>query len=140
MGLTQARRGFSYGASKEVIMTTQAKVFTIKMTEAPEEWALIEAYDRSYPGAGATRKHKIGLARTSLSLRAFALTIEKHEQPPVDPLLAEAREIVKATLTPDRHMRCDRRSEIDLGQWDDGQKIRAALAALKRGIEIGQAQ
>lgn len=51
-------------------------------------------------------------------------------------LLLEARQIVKATLTPDRHSRCNCREEIDAGEWDKGQKIRATLAGLHRGIEI----
>lgn len=67
---------------------------------------------------------------------AFARYIAEHEEPPVDPLLVEAREIVKETLTPENHKRCDCRGEIDRGEWDRGQKVRAALAALKRGMEL----
>jgi hypothetical protein len=47
-----------------------------------------------------------------------------------DKLLLEAREIVKATLSPEEHKRCNCRAEIDAGYWDNGQKIRIALTAL----------
>ena len=67
---------------------------------------------------------------------SFARYIEEHEDEPVDPLLVEAREIVKATLTPERHKRCNCRQEIDAGKWDDGQKVRATLAGIKRGITL----
>lgn len=59
-------------------------------------------------------------------------------EPKIDPLLIEAREIVKTTLTPERHRRCNCRDEIDMGKWDSGQKVRAALAALRRGMELAK--
>jgi hypothetical protein len=71
------------------------------------------------------------------AMLAFARYIAKHEEPPVDPLLIEAREIVKATLSPDRHSRCNCREKIAAGEWDEGQKVQASLAALRRGIELG---
>lgn len=54
----------------------------------------------------------------------------------LDPDLIEARQIVKATLTPGSHRRCNCRAEIDAGDWDDFQKIRATLAGIKRGREL----
>lgn len=71
------------------------------------------------------------------AVRFLAEQIARYEEPPVDPLLLEAREIVKATLT-DSHQFCDCRAKIDAGEWDTGQKVRAALAALKRGMELAQ--
>lgn len=47
-----------------------------------------------------------------------------------------AREIVKATLTPEDHRRCNCREKIDAGLWDGGQKVRAALV----GIYFGRGQ
>ncbi|KPH65788.1 hypothetical protein ADT71_09630 [Novosphingobium sp. ST904] len=47
--------------------------------------------------------------------------------------LFEAREIVKATLAQDSHRRCNCREKINAGEWDEGQKVRAALAGIKRG-------
>ena len=45
-----------------------------------------------------------------------------------------AREIVKATLLFEEHRQCNCREEIDRGEWDKGQKIRAALY----GIYVGR--
>lgn len=47
--------------------------------------------------------------------------------------LVEAREIVKATLAKGGHRRCNCRERIDAGAWDEGQKVRAALAGIQRG-------
>lgn len=63
--------------------------------------------------------------------------IKVHEDQPY-PLLAEARDIVIATLKPDSHKHCHCRDEIASGKWDDGQKVRAVLAALRRGIELAK--
>lgn len=49
----------------------------------------------------------------------------------VEQRLIAAREIVKATLTPENHKRCNCRKEIDAGGWDKGQKVRIALTALE---------
>ncbi|MEE4452892.1 hypothetical protein [Novosphingobium resinovorum] len=54
----------------------------------------------------------------------------------IDPNLIAAREIVKATLKPDSHQRCNCRAEIDAGGWDGGQTVRATLAGIKRGREL----
>ncbi|GEM_PF-5534024 len=47
--------------------------------------------------------------------------------------LIEAREIVKATLPQDSHRRCNCREKIEAGAWDNGQKVQAALAGIRRG-------
>lgn len=57
----------------------------------------------------------------------------------LDPDLIEARRIVKETLTPGSHQRCNCRAEIDAGGWDDVQKVRATLAGIKRGRELAAA-
>lgn len=44
--------------------------------------------------------------------------------------IARARRIVKETLNPERHKRCRCRDEIDAGEWDNGHKVRIALAAI----------
>ena len=41
-----------------------------------------------------------------------------------------ARKAVTETLTPDRHMRCNCREEIERGEWDKGHKIQACLRAI----------
>lgn len=58
---------------------------------------------------------------------------------PVDPLLLEAREIVKEILDPIRHAKCNCRAEIDEGDWDHKNAIRATLVALRRA-EIERAE
>ena len=72
--------------------------------------------------------------------RAFARYIAEHEEPPVDPLLLEAREL------------CARQAEGDLGgnyglydaqghregKWDDTFQIDLVKAALKRGMELAR--
>lgn len=47
-----------------------------------------------------------------------------------DEAMKMARRIVKATLRPDRHERCNCREEIDRGAWDNGHPMKAALAAI----------
>ena len=46
-------------------------------------------------------------------------------------LLLEAREIVKAALSPENHQRCNCRAEIDAGDWDNRMPMRVALTALR---------
>lgn len=57
----------------------------------------------------------------------------------IDPDLIEAREIVKATLTPENHRNCICRGNIDAGYWNDGHKVRATLAGIKRGKALARA-
>lgn len=65
---------------------------------------------------------------------AFARYIAAHEEPPVDPLLIEARKIAASQgrltqLGVDCYLR---------GIRDDDEWVKAALAGLKRGIELAQ--
>lgn len=67
---------------------------------------------------------------TSTGVAQFARYIAAHEEPPVDPLLIEARKICALT-----------RQTYDKGflsgEYDDSStEIPVALAALRRGIEI----
>jgi len=52
--------------------------------------------------------------------------------------LLDAREIVKATLAPDSHRACNCREAIDAGDWDKAQKVRAALAGIRRGRALAR--
>lgn len=49
---------------------------------------------------------------------------------PINPDLPLARQIVIDTLEPENHLRCNCRDKIAAGEWDRGQKVRIALAAL----------
>lgn len=70
--------------------------------------------------------------------RAFARYIAEHEEPPVDPLLIEAREVC-ARHFEDSHQGAHGVS-YRYGTWDDMDTVQIALAAIKRGIEIGGAK
>lgn len=74
-------------------------------------------------------------------MHTFARYIAEHEEPPVDPLLIEAREIVAAWLEahPDKQARGKWTPEMTRsGKLDDDASVVQALTALKRGIEIGK--
>lgn len=62
---------------------------------------------------------------------AFARYIAEHEEPPVDPLLIEAREI-GATHCPESA------DAFRDGLRDGHSSVKAILAALKRGMELGK--
>lgn len=98
------------------------------MNKCPPEWA--------WARVRALRRAETALNAIEV---AFARYIEEHEEPPVDPLLIEARQIAS-------HARrkvngsCDFgvADQILQGQWDDHQLVNAALTALRRGIELGK--
>ncbi len=69
-------------------------------------------------------------------LRAIAADLSK----PVDPDLLLARQCVIETLKPEDHRRCNCREKIAAGEWDNGHKVRIALAAIKRGRELAGEQ
>lgn len=56
----------------------------------------------------------------------------------IDADLRDAREIVKATLDPGSHRACSCRAAIDAGDWDKGQKVRAALSGIRRGRALAR--
>lgn len=66
------------------------------------------------------------------AMTAFARYIAGHEEPPVDPLLIEAREICASRDGVDA---VQARSYRD-GRHDAGGAVDTALAALRRGIEL----
>ena len=67
---------------------------------------------------------------------AFAHYIAQHEQPPVDPLLVEARAIVAAYCR-DAGLESWAAS-VEAGSGDEGHDVSLVLAALRRGVEIGK--
>lgn len=71
------------------------------------------------------------------SLRAFAAYIAAHEEQPEDPLLIEARRIVSCN----KSGRYSPATEelIEAGEFDREEPVQVALAALRRGIELGKA-
>lgn len=93
---------------------------TMKTDDVPE-WAIERAR--------ALRDGEATLVGGTNLMAAFAA----HEPAPVDPLLIEARAIVADCLGDnEKH----EEGEVLAGDWDEGHRIRIALAALKRGIEL----
>lgn len=93
--------------------------------EFPPDWAIEEAIKRS--GVGATDGVTLAMIKCNptfvwvvMTLTAARL-IAQHEEPPLDPLIAEAREIANSFA-------------------DGDETLEIALEALKRGIEIGKEQ
>ncbi len=89
------------------------------------EWAFnrakVLAKDEAFDG-GYTRTHQ-----------AFARYIAEHEEPPVDPILLEARKIVAEHCLLETSKRC-----VMSGERDSWLSVKAAIDALKRGIEISE--
>lgn len=56
---------------------------------------------------------------------------------PVDPLLIEAREIVKVISQSERGIHRYAMDNIDAGEWDNLAIVRSTLAGLKRGHALG---
>lgn len=68
---------------------------------------------------------------------AFARYIAQHEEPPVDPLLIEAREIVarhEDSLGFDEDAKSTRAGDVD-----SCESVQFTLTGLRRGIELGKA-
>jgi hypothetical protein len=88
----------------------------------PPEWALKRADE---------------LMRGDLHYRAaFARYIAANEQPPVDPLTQEAREV--AAQQPG--LNAGQQQALRDGDWDAASTVIIALAALRRGIKIAEAR
>jgi hypothetical protein len=67
---------------------------------------------------------------------AFARYIAEHEDPPVDPLLIEAREI--CALDCEKFRLLSSAGNYRRGVNDKGDTLRVVITALKRGIELGK--
>jgi len=104
------------------------------MSEIPE-WALDEALRRCGVAPDQKPLSDWRDATYATAVRLFALHIAAHEEPPVDPLLVEAREIVADWNRPSAPGFAD---ETLAGEHDKAGTVVCALAALKRGIELGK--
>lgn len=104
------------------------------------DWAMIKAHDLAYPDdVDWSDERKLDHMVSVSSDKAFARYIAEHEEPPVDPLLIEARGILaahgEAMDYVDSHAAAYRE-----GAGDDREEMTIALAALRRGIELGEAK
>lgn len=71
---------------------------------------------------------------------AFARYIAEHEEPPVDPLLIEARKVLGDWADETWGSGSNFAAEYRNGVLNDDSNSRLALAALKRGIELGSSK
>lgn len=110
------------------------------MTDEIPQWALERAAELANKeggevGAASDAYTPDELACTYIG-RTFARYIAQHEQPPVDPLLIEAREIAAKDAQTDFP---EFANNIRDGECDDCAEIVLVLTALRRGIELGKA-
>lgn len=101
--------------------------------ELPPDWAIEEALKRSDFDARPDDVAYIRRAshRWCNAIRELARMIAKHEQPPVDPDLVKAREIVADNFL--RRGFADSSQEILLGEHDDWEEVKCTLAGIKWG-------
>ncbi len=81
--------------------------------------------------------HNIGSGAFPI-FTAFAAYIAAHEEPPIDPLLIEARRIVSCAKS-GRYSPSEEKA-IDEGRYDNQEPIQVALTCLKRGMELAKEQ
>lgn len=106
--------------------------------ELPADWALLRAYDEIFgPNTEVPGAEKQAAVKRTMHGFTFARYIEKNEEAPVDPLLVEARELIAKELDVSNPGGAQ---EFREGQRDHTAALRATLAALHRGIEIGRTQ
>ena len=92
------------------------------MTDEIPHWVKVRACELANAEAGEPDLWKPERIKSYPAMRALARHVLKHEQEPVDPLEAEAEELLKA-------------------EWFAGRDSAAfpvVMLALKRGIEIGK--
>lgn len=106
------------------------------MTDEIPQWAIERAAELACEVATKPIYNADKVVNLHLD-QAFASYIAKHEEPPVDPLLIEAREI--AAKHYDGVCRYNTAEACRNGKWDGAPSVQLALAALRRGIELGKA-
>lgn len=106
------------------------------MTDEIPQWALERAAELANKEAGVAGFTAAYMTEADLG-RAFASYIAQHEEPPVDPLLIEAREIVarhEDSLGFDEDAKSTRAGDVD-----SCESVQFTLTGLRRGIELGKA-
>lgn len=105
------------------------------MTDLPPDWAIQRAIDLRHDLDPAVewRLDTIKDApKGYASMIAFARYIAQHEQPPVDPLLIEAREIVAEAWRRSPFNGPANAARALSGEADDTVPVKAVLAALRK--------
>lgn len=105
----------------------------------PAKWAVERALEQIGP-TNITYDEVMADPTFYVSIIAFADYIEYHEEEPADPLIEEARQIT-ASIYDEMHRPLTAAGVRDsTNPIEDFIACRVALAALKRGIEIGEAK
>lgn len=103
--------------------------------ESVPEWAKVEAVKRLNEAA-AGGHYKLPRDENSHSVLVAARLIAVHEEPPVDPLLIEARDIAASDYEA-RHPSASQWAGFCRDGWyDHDPEVVIALVALRRGIEL----
>ena len=107
------------------------------MADDIPQWAKDRAVELSrsewsYPGTRGIIRAEVFSNPSYPACIAFARYIAEHEEPPVDPLLIEAREIAAGF----KHYEPE---DVLAGQLDHSVALQMTLAALKRGMELANA-
>jgi hypothetical protein len=104
------------------------------MSEIPPDWALSKALKlMEYGGTPIETVRKE--PSEHYEVVAFARYIAEHEEPPVDPLLIEAREIASNSRIGAGKLGS---MIIREGGGDDAEDVQLAYAALRRGMELAK--
>lgn len=106
------------------------------MTDEIPQWALERAAELANKEMGEDYLSPTSIAGTYVGT-ALARYIAQHEEPPVDPLLIEAREIVarhEDSLGFDEDAKSTRAGDVD-----SCESVQFTLTGLRRGIELGKA-
>lgn len=110
------------------------------MTDEIPQWALKLAVKKC--GLAWVEEHapdlaKMGVGKWETPIECFARYIAQHEEPPVDPLLIEARELAaKHYEQVGSYILADATRS---GERDSLGLIKVIAEALRRGIELGKA-
>ncbi len=110
------------------------------MSQDIPQWALAQACEHlnaELKHNGSPLRYRMSEAAYNVPIIVLARYIAAHEEPPVDPLLLEAREIVARfydTKEGSRH----RAKLFRDGDYDNEPECAQALTALRRGMELAK--
>lgn len=103
--------------------------------QLPPYWAYVRSCELSGRSGIEERLYDTDCAFTEQTL-AFARYIAEHEEAPVDPIVLEARNLVECTV----HWSPQTDRDLQSGKNDDSTEMKIAIAAIRRGIEIGKGE
>lgn len=107
------------------------------MSDEIPQWALERAAELANKEAGVTGGFTAAYMTEADLGRAFACYIAQHEEPPVDPMLIEAREIAAKHYDEQGNSRAAKTCRG--GYCDTTGTLQMIAEGLRRGIELGKA-